>query len=325
MSFCRAGSATCARVYQAVTSPLQQHRSTPPASRKTVHDVGALSELYDNLSEVARDTAGTRYSATLRDGTPVDICVLAPSLSARIRDGGRFLETLERASRVRHPGLCELRAWRHTPGGLTYLVCSRVGGPIPPGGRGPDDIAAVGIPLARAVAAAHDQGFIHGAISVDRVSATPDGGAALGGLGLYQALRDAGLDARDALPLATPQYLSPEQHGGSSPTQRSDVYSLGAVLYELLTGKPPFGGRTTSYVMASVLSDSEVDPETPPANVRQGIGPAVDAVLRAIERAPEDRWPSMAAFADALDSQTAKPGAAKGRFSRLMGRLSKRP
>jgi serine/threonine-protein kinase len=100
-------------------------------------------------------------------------------------------------------------------------------------------------------------------------------------------------------------YTSPEQQVGDAPSPRSDVYSLGASLYELLTGKPPFGGRTTSYVMATVLGESEIDPDTPPDAPAQSAGPAVDAILRAVERAPDDRWPTMNAFAAALGGDRA--------------------
>lgn len=83
---------------------------------------------------------------------------------------------------------------------------------------------------------------------------------------------------------------------------RTDFYSLGATLYELLTGKPPFGGRTTSYVIAAVLADEPASPEGDPLTKR-----VTDTVLRAIEKAPEDRWSSAALFARALREEE-RPG-----------------
>lgn len=87
---------------------------------------------------------------------------------------------------------------------------------------------------------------------------------------------------------------------GNVPDEQSDIYSMGAVLYELLTGKPPYGGRTTSYVLASVLSD---DAESDVAS--EVASPIIDALIRAIERAPDDRWPNAAAFAGALEDDIA--------------------
>jgi serine/threonine-protein kinase len=112
--------------------------------------------------------------------------------------------------------------------------------------------------------------------------------------GLAVALRAAGLPPAEAAALldAAP-YASPEFLSGDPLDATSDVYSLGATLFELLTGKPPYGGRATATMLAAVLADDA------PRASRAGSSVAA-AVLRAVEKKPEDRWRSAAAFAAAL-------------------------
>lgn len=150
--------------------------------------------------------------------------------------------------------------------------------------------------MARALAAIHGAGFVHGAVTADALLKTRERGAQLGRLGLFSALSEGGLGVQGAaLALSDPVYVAPEVQEGTAPDERSDVFSLGASLYELLTGKPPYGGRTTSLVMASVLINEEGSRSSGAV-----AGAVVEALLRAIERAPEDRWPSAEALAQAL-------------------------
>jgi serine/threonine-protein kinase len=155
------------------------------------------------------------------------------------------------------------------------------------------------------LANAHAAGLVHGSITTERITKTARG-AVLRDFGLFDALTCGGLESRDvAILLSDPAFVSPEVRMGAVPDERSVVFSLGAALYELLTGKPPYGGRTTSFVMAAVLSDSaeyrELDgvstAEPAPGDRAE---PVVEALIRAIEQAPEDRWPSAGAFAVAL-------------------------
>lgn len=226
------------------------------------------------------------------------VVVIAPEVAAQIRSQERFDAAVARAASLRHERVASpLHCRLHDDGQLlcAYAPAERVA--LVPGEISPSDVATLGVEMSRALSAIHAAGFVHGAVRTDALMQTTGGGAQLGRFGLFGALCDGGLAVQDAaLALSDPAYVAPEVQKGEPPDARSDVFSLGASLYELLTGKPPYGGRTTSFVMAAVLINQEGAGRTSGALA----GPIVDALLRAIEHAPEDRWPTADAFAQAL-------------------------
>ena len=241
-----------------------------------------------------------------RGDQPGVLRLIGPELRAEVHDADAFLHTLERANRVRHDGFPEILGDGAAADGTLYVVtqpadgataAQRIAGGEP---MSAVDVAALGAELADALEAAHAAGVRHGGIAPSQI-VLGDRGAKLIGLGLFEALVAGGGAAHAVAALTgTRSYASPEQLAGAPLDARSDVYALGATLFELLTGKPPFGGRQTATIMASVLAD-----EALPTGARgvQTPGPVVEALVRAIERAPDDRWPSAAAFAAALRGQ----------------------
>jgi serine/threonine protein kinase len=218
-------------------------------------------------------------------------------VAARIRHPERFIAAFDRATAVHHEAIVPPLAWGQATDGTLHCAYARLEPErVSPGSLSPSEVATIGMQLARALSTVHGAGLVHGAITPERALLTSDRGAQLGALGLFAALSDGGLGVQEATALLSDSaYSSPESQTGRTPDERSDVYSLGAALYELLTGKPPYGGRTTSYVMAAVLGD-KAEAEAQDALAR----PVVEALVRAIEHAPDDRWPSATAFAHAL-------------------------
>jgi hypothetical protein len=278
-----------------------------------------LRERYRDLTEIDRRPEGIRYSASLPDGTPVVVTAIAGEVVARVRYPERFLAALERAATVQHEALASPLVWGQATSGLLHCAYARLApDELTPGSIRPDDVAAMGVQLSHALTIAHSAGLAHGAITRDRVSWSQKHGVKLNEFGLFAALNGGGLGVQDAAALLSDAvYVSPEELSGVEPDEYSDIYSLGASLYELLTGKAPYGGRTTSYVLATVLPNSA---EYSSEHLRTTL--VVDALVRAIERAPDDRWPSAAAFANALSARTAdQQTSASG--SRVRGCFSK--
>jgi hypothetical protein len=277
-------------------------------------DAGALRDIYRDLADSSRRNEGVWYSGSLRDGLPVYVLELAPTLVARIAHPDAFFGALERANSLESHGVSRPVSWGKTSDGGIHCAYFRDADPAPvaPGVKPATEVALVGTYLAKTLASVHRAGMLHGAVSTSRILRAADGTVQLGAFALYDALVAGGVDRRDvALLLSDIAYVSPEGRMGEPLDARSDVYSLGAALYELITGKPPFGGRTTSYVMASVLTEED---EVSAATNAKDSGLIVDAVLRAIERAPDDRWPNASAFALALEAETeVETGEGEGR------------
>ena len=184
-----------------------------------------------------------------------------------------------------------------------------------------DDAVRIACQAASALDYAHRQGVIHRDIKPENIL-LHEGEAMVTDFGIALAVREAGGErlTESGLSLGTPQYMSPEQAtGGHDLTARSDIFSLGAVVYEMLAGEPPFHGRTSQAVVARLITERPASIRT----IRETVPPEVEAaVLRALAKVPADRFPTGEAFAAALrDGMTAsgaRPGTAEPeRRSRL--------
>ncbi|NNH24816.1 serine/threonine protein kinase, partial [Pseudokineococcus marinus] len=171
------------------------------------------------------------------------------------------------------------------------------------GGRGERDgqpgvdletAVAVTAGVLGALAYSHRAGIVHRDIKPANVMLTPEGQVKVMDFGIARALADAGATAtHTSAVLGTAQYLSPEQARGRPVDARTDLYSTGCLLYELLTGRPPFQGD--SAVSLAYQHVGEVP--DPPSAHRAGLPPALDrVVLRALAKEPADRYPDAEAF-----------------------------
>jgi hypothetical protein len=245
---------------------------------------------------------GSEFSATAHDGASVTIIRLHDRIVAPMRDVDAFVRVLGARAHTIAGTEGGLLGAGVTPAGGVFVVAARDGGEtlaqrlareesIP----SPDLLVIAARGAARLEEHCGTHGC-HGLVMPHTVVLGGTGGVLLRWGGLFPALRAAGISPIDiGRLLEFGSYLAPEVASGGRESGRSDVFSLGATLYEALTGRPPFGGRTTSTVMAAVLADDgQPREQTRPGQLRS-------AILRAIERDPDDRWPDAARFREALE------------------------
>ncbi len=166
--------------------------------------------------------------------------------------------------------------------------------------------------VAGGLEAAHAAGLVHRDVKPENILLDAGGQALLGDFGIAREMRfipgQGAAVSYSGPPMGTPEYMAPEQLRGGPVDQRADQYSLGAVLYELLTGRAPFGGETPYDLAAHVLTE----PLIPPTTYVPGIPASVErVVLKALARNPADRYPTVADFSRALRQaivQAEQPG-----------------
>ncbi|MGE5732241.1 MAG: protein kinase domain-containing protein, partial [Gemmatimonas sp.] len=237
----------------------------------------------------------------------VAIKVLHPDLAAAL-GAQRFLSEIKTTANLQHPHILPLHDSGEA-GGLLFYVMPYVEGeslrdrlkrekPLPI-----DDAVRITCQVASALDYAHRHGVIHRDIKPENIL-LHDGSALVADFGIALAVQSAGGErmTQTGLSLGTPQYMSPEQAMGEKQIDaRTDVYALGAVLYEMLTGDPPFTGSTVQAIVAKVIS---AEPEPVTMLRKSTPRPVAAAVHRALEKLPADRFATAQAFAESLTAPT---------------------
>ena len=240
-------------------------------------------------------------------GRPVAVKRLHPGLIADEEHAERFRREAMLVARLSHPNLVRLLDRGEDADG-PYLVMELVDGENlkslvrREGALPPEEAVRICVEVGRALAYAHAQGVVHRDIKAQNVLLTREGGVKLTDFGiarLMEANGEPGLTRTDML-VGSADYLSPEQADGRPVNARTDVYSLGIVLYECLTGRLPFPGE--GFVAVAMRQCSEPLPDP------RALAPAVPGWLaataqRAAAKEPADRYPDAAAFVAALLSE----------------------
>jgi tetratricopeptide (TPR) repeat protein len=281
----------------------------------------ALGDRYAIEREVGRGGMAVVFLATdQKHGRKVAIKVLHPELSATV-GADRFLREIEIVAGLNHPHILAL----HDSGeadGLLYFVMPYVEGeslrdrlererhlPV-------YEALEIAEQVAAAVDHAHSRGVIHRDIKPANIMLS-EAGALVTDFGVAKAIAAAGETrlTQAGMTAGTPNYMSPEQAGGGEIDARSDIYSLGCVLYEMLGGEPPLTGPTAQAILARRLTETA----TPLPVLRDTVPAGVDVVVqRALSKLPVDRYDSTAEFAEALED------AAEGRIDAPATRTGRR-
>src|SRR5882724_11867789 len=254
----------------------------------------------------------------------VAIKVLRPDLAAALGPE-RFLREIETAARLQHPHILPL----HDSGdadGFLYYVMPYVEGeslrqrlvrekqlPL-------EDALQITGEVVSALGYAHDHDVVHRDIKPENILLS-GGEAVVADFGIARAITQAAGTrlTETGIPVGTPAYMSPEQASAGGPIDgRSDIYSLGCVLYEMLVGEPPYTGPSAQVVIAKRFTD----PVPSVRRLRETIPPAVDAAItRALAKSPADRFRTPAEFARALDGPAGAHWSRAGSYAAIAAGL----
>ena len=271
----------------------------------------ALEGRYQIEREIGAGGMATVYLARdIRHMRRVALKVLRPDLAAAI-GAERFLLEIETTASLQHPHILALHDSGEVDGTVFYVMPYVEGETlrqlIEREKQLPVDVAVrIAIEVANALDYAHRHGVIHRDVKPENIL-LHDGHAVVADFGIALAASGVGRERLTAtgVSLGTPMYMSPEQAMGERAIDaRADVYALGCVLYEMLTGEPPFTGPTAQAIVAKVMAD---EPRAP-RQLRKTVPPHVEAALMsALQKLPADRLASAADFAAALENTAAQP------------------
>jgi serine/threonine-protein kinase len=264
----------------------------------------ALQDRYALERELGRGGMATVYLARdVKHKRLVALKVLHPELAAAL-GAERFQREIEFAARLQHPHILTVLDSGEAAGQLWFTMPYVEGESLRSRLRRErqlpvEDAVRIATETARALDYAHRQGVMHRDIKPENILLTRDGDTLVADFGIARAL--AGTEdhlTETGMSLGTPAYMSPEQASGDKAVDaRTDIYSLGCVLYEMLAGEPPYTGPNAQVIIMKRFTD----PVPSARKVRPAVPDGVDhAVQRALATLPADRFPTAAEFARAL-------------------------
>jgi tetratricopeptide (TPR) repeat protein/predicted Ser/Thr protein kinase len=249
-----------------------------------------------------------------RLGRIVAIKILPPAVVADPQAGARLRREARTAAQLHHPNIATIHSLEED-GERLFIVMEYVEGePLSAlMRRGPlpeSEVCRIGRGVAEALADAHAKGIVHRDVKPDNIIVTPSRVKVLDfGIAKQVGVISAPSDATTAfvtqhgMIVGTIHYMSPEQALGKSVDARTDLFSLGVVLYEAATGRLPFAGETVTETMTNIIRDEPLDPQR--ANPRLSAGLAT-IIRRCLQKRQEDRFADAGALAAALEGQLGK-------------------
>jgi Tfp pilus assembly protein PilF len=272
--------------------------------------VGTNIAYYKVTARLGAGGMGEVYRATdtrlLRD---VALKLLPPDATADPQARARLLEEARNASALNHPHICHIYEVNEAEG-LTYIAMELAEGQplsqrIPEGGLPAETVLRFGEQIAAALAHAHERGVIHRDLKSSNVMITPGGQAKVLDFGLAKRMRGEDLEAatrsriseaRAGEVAGTLAYMAPEVLSGEAATERSDIWSLGVLLYEMAAGRMPFAGRTGFELTSAILRET-IPPL--PASVTPGLR---GVIQRCLAKEPGQRYQKAAEVRAALEA-----------------------
>ncbi|MEX2117622.1 MAG: protein kinase [Bacteroidota bacterium] len=277
--------------------------------------IGQTISHYKILEKVGEGGMGVVYKA--HDTTldrDVALKFLPPHISGSEQDKSRFLQEAQAAAALSHPNICTIYGIEEHEG-RQFIVMQFVDGQMLQDKKlnlPLKQALEIGIQIADGLAAAHEKGIVHRDIKPENVMIRKDGSVQIMDFGLAK-LRGATRLTKEGSTVGTAGYMSPEQVQGLDVDHRTDIFSLGVILYEMFTGQSPFKGVHETAIAYEIVN---VDPP-PMATAKADIDPEIDAiVLDCLAKDPADRYQSAAELARNL--RRFKRESSRSRVTRTM-------
>jgi len=259
---------------------------------------------YELLGELGRGGMGVVYRARqVRLNRAVALKMILAGPHAGAEAAARFRAEAEAVAKLQHPNIVQIFHIDEHAGRAYFEMEYVAGGSLADGldgtPRPPREAARLIETLARAMAEAHRQEIVHRDLKPGNILLTPEGVPKVADFGLVKLLNvDSGLTRTDSV-LGSPSYMAPEQAEGKTHDigPAADIYALGAILYELLTGRPPFRGATVLETLQQVKTAEPV----PPSRLVPGLPRDAETVaLKCLQKDPAKRYESATALAEDL-------------------------
>jgi serine/threonine protein kinase/Tol biopolymer transport system component len=282
--------------------------------------IGTTIAHYTIESKLGEGGMGVVYKA--RD-TKLDRDVALKFLPDRIStspdDLARFTQEAKAAAALNHPNICTIHGIEESEG-RSFIVMEYVDGQMLEEKKHSltqKQAVEIGIQIAEGLAAAHEKGIVHRDIKPENIMIRKDGRVQVMDFGLAK-FRGASRLTKEGSTVGTAGYMSPEQVQGHETDHRSDLFSLGVLLYEMFAGQPPFKGMHETAISYEIVN---VDP-APMVSIRPEIPPELDAiVLECLEKDPNERTQS--ALQVAIDLKKHRRSSSRARASRLFEAMPK--
>jgi WD40 repeat protein len=293
-------------------SDLTTDNNVSPEADHASDGTGRLPSGYELLSELGRGGMGVVYKARqLALGRTVALKKILAGADAGPQHLSRFRAEAEAVARLQHANIIQVYEVGAVDGRPYFSLEFCAGGsldgrldgtPLPT-----DEAARLVATLARAVHYAHQRGIVHRDLKPANILLTEDGTPKIGDFGLAKRLDGSAGQTASGAVMGTPSYMSPEQAGGKVHEigPHTDIYALGAILYELLTGRPPFKATTPLETALQVVSHEPV----PPRELQPKCPRDLETIcLKCLQKDPKKRYPDALALADDLAQfQEGKP------------------
>lgn len=263
------------------------------ASRAAPASEGSLADRYEQLTEIGAGGMGKVFRAVDRVlKRPVVLKFINEDMRSDPEAVSRFIREAQAASALMRPGIVtiyDIQVKEPLFIAMEYIDGGTLRDRLKQGPMRPEEAAAKAA-ACDALAYAHRAGVVHRDIKPDNIMVTKGGAVKITDFGLARLTEGASRVTRTGQVLGTPAYMAPEQIQGKVVDARTDIYALGVVLYELLTGELPFSGGDLAYRQVH-------DRPVPPAVVNPKVSQWLDAVvMTALQKRPEDRYQDMTAL-----------------------------